>query len=385
MVWVNLLLIVVLVAGHTELLVMLVNRVYALPLGCRVLRWVRQLHDVMIPAFPIVLIWFVGLRGAGLLTGGSWFDLPVGWTVYFTLCAAGAVGLLVSMARWAVRTVPDVQLSNDSWIVDLESRLGDRPVGDGPFRFLTRLPGNEVFRVEVSQKAYRLPRLPLEWDGLSILHLSDFHFIGTIDRAFFEQVVELSAQLRPDLIVFTGDLLDRQRLIEWVPETLGRLTAPWGCYFVLGNHDWYLDSAEIRRHLTDLGWQDVAGKTITVEHKGRAMVIGGTERPWMGAHPDFSASPAEAFRLLLSHTPDHFRWAREQNVDLMLSGHTHGGQIVLPLIGPVYSPSLYGSRYAGGVFWDEPAMLYVSRGISGRHPIRWNCPPELTKLILKCA
>ena len=102
----------------------------------------------------------------------------------------------------------------------------------------------------------------------------------------------------------------------------------------------------------------------------------------MGAHPEFSGD-AQAFRILLSHTPDHIAWARAQGVDLMLSGHNHGGQIVLPVIGPVFAPSRFGVRYAGGAFWLEPTLLYVSRGLAGRHPLRINCPPELTRIVLE--
>ena len=67
----------------------------------------------------------------------------------------------------------------------------------------------------------------------------------------------------------------------------------------------------------------------------------------------------------------------------MLSGHNHGGQIVLPVIGPVFAPSQYGVRYASGAFWSDPTLLYVSRGLSGRQPVRFNCPPELTRIILE--
>ena len=102
----------------------------------------------------------------------------------------------------------------------------------------------------------------------------------------------------------------------------------------------------------------------------------------MGTHPDLSCVSAESFRILLSHTPDNIMWARQQGIDVMLSGHTHGGQIRLPILGPVYSPSRFGCRYSGGVFWLNPTLLHVSRGLSGREPIRYNCPPELTKLIL---
>jgi predicted MPP superfamily phosphohydrolase len=67
----------------------------------------------------------------------------------------------------------------------------------------------------------------------------------------------------------------------------------------------------------------------------------------------------------------------------MLSGHNHGGQVILPVIGPVYAPSRYGVRYAGGCFWEPPTLLYVSRGVAGERALRWNCLPELTKLVLR--
>ena len=103
----------------------------------------------------------------------------------------------------------------------------------------------------------------------------------------------------------------------------------------------------------------------------------------MGAHPDLDGVLGNAFRLLLSHTPDNIGWARRQNIDLMLAGHNHGGQVRLPAIGPVYSPSRFGTRYASGVFWEPPTLMHVSRGLAGRHPLRLNCPPELTRLVLR--
>jgi uncharacterized protein len=381
--WVNLLLFAALTAGHTEVLVTLVNRVHGRPVHARLLKQVRHLHDFLILAFPVVLVLFLGIGGPGLLTGGSWGDLPLGWMIYLAVCGLGAGGLVCSSIVRRLRPVPTAQLSNHSQVVDVASRLGYRPIGNGPFRSLVGIPGNQVFQVEVNEKTYRLPRLPAELDGLSILHLSDLHFIGTLDRPFFEQVIDLASEMPADLVVFTGDLLDDPRLIEWLPATLGRLQAPLGCHFILGNHDWDLNPGEIRRGLSDLGWNDVSGASTLLEKDGTSLVVAGTERPWMGVHPDLANVPDGAFRILLSHTPDNLPWAKQQGIDLMLSGHNHGGQVVLPLIGPVYSPSIYGTRYAGGVFWDEPTLLYVSRGVSGRHPLRLNCMPEVTKLVLR--
>jgi predicted MPP superfamily phosphohydrolase len=303
--------------------------------------------------------------------------------VCFGFCLAGIAGLCASSVRWWMWRPAQCQQSNHSHVVDVANRLGSRPIGKGPLRLMTRLPGNNVFKLQTAEKTFVVPGLPREWDGLSIIHVSDLHFIGTIDRPFFEEVIAEASALRADLAVFTGDLLDNMRLLDWIPATLGRLDAPLGRYFILGNHDWKLEPDRIRRAVSDSGWTDVAGRVVCLEHKGDKLAVGGDELPWMGEHPDFSAVPDETFRLLLSHSPDNLEWAREQRVQLMLSGHNHGGQVVLPIVGPVYSPSRYGVRYAGGSFWSEPTLLYVSRGVSGKHPLRINCLPEITKLVLR--
>lgn len=383
MTWINALILLILLAGHCEVTVTAVNRLHALRLPGPVLKAVRHAHDVWMLAFPPLLLWKVGFTGPAVLLGGYWSDLSGGWQAYLSVCLLGAAGLAFTAVRYQLRRPPAAQLSNHSRLIDVVERLGRRPLGPGPYQALARLPGNEIFQIEVSQKTLQSPRLPAEWDGLNILHLSDLHFIGTLDLPFFEEVTRLSLEQQADLIVFTGDLLDNQRLVEWLPTTLGKLSAPLGCFFILGNHDWYLEPEPIRQTLVDLGWRDVSGRTATIEHHGHPLVIGGSERPWMGRHPDFGETPANAFRLLLSHTPDNVSWARSEQVDLMLSGHNHGGQVVLPLFGPVYSPSVYGCKYAAGTFWQPPTLLHVSRGVSGRHPLRWRCRPELARLTLR--
>ncbi len=387
MFWLNLLAFFLLTVGNCEVLVALVNRSHSYGIRLTMLRPLRIGHHVWMFAFPLLLVWFVGVRGPGLLLGapraGAWTDVSPGWGVYLLMCAIGSVTLVAGSVRRRFRVIPGAQLSNHSHTVDIEGELGRRPVVSGRHERLARLPFNENFRLELSDKHYRLPACPPEWDGLSILHVSDLHFIETIEREHFERVIELGAGLNPDLVVFTGDLLDAQECVEWLPTTLGRLNAPLGCYFILGNHDWYLDADAIRAKLAELGWTDVGSRCRTIEHNGRPLAIAGLELPWMGEHPDFSGAPEDAFRLLLSHTPDHIHWARSQGIDLMLSGHNHGGQIVLPVVGPVYSPSRYGCKYSAGVFWEDPTLLYVSRGVSGRHPLRYNCLPEMTKLVLR--
>lgn len=379
----NALILLLLAVGQLELLVTLVNRLHAYRIRGPALRWARDIHELLIVFLPVAMAWLIGWHGARLLAGGSWSQLPIGWLVYLSICGLGTVGLFASAVRYLRRRLPAAQLSNHTKVVDVAEQIGFRPLGRGPYRAMARLPLNQIFQVEVSDKVYRLPRLPADWDGLSILHLTDLHYIGTLDLPFFERLTQLAADTRPDLIVFTGDLLDDMRLIDWLPKTLGQLDAPLGRYFILGNHDWYLEPDVIRQKMMDLGWHNLAGTTATLGEEKSPLVLAGDELPWMGCHPDFSNTPEDAFRILLSHTPDNLSWARRNGIDLMLSGHNHGGQVVPPVIGPVYSPSVHGCQYSSGVFDAPPTLLYVSRGISGRHPLRWRCRPELTKLVLR--
>jgi len=283
-----------------------------------------------------------------------------------------------------------------------ESFAGDRITS-----MLAHLPGNQIFHLAIEEKTLPISRLPQSLDGFSIAHLSDLHFTGQLTKPFFETIVQHTNAMEPDLIVITGDIVDKQPCFDWIPDTLGRLESRLGTYFVLGNHDLRVHSNQLRHALTDAGLIDVGGRRLIVETENAPIFIAGNELPWFGPAPDMRSkvapkviawngpktekmgkkqpetSPAQMFRLLLAHTPDQIAWAREFDFDLMLAGHTHGGQIRLPWIGPIISPSRFGIRYAGGTFHEAPTVMHVSRGISGTRPLRWNCPPELSKLVLR--
>ncbi len=118
--------------------------------------------------------------------------------------------------------------------------------------------------------------------------------------------------------------------------------------------------------------------------RGERLVIVGHEGPWLRPAPDLAGCPQEPFRLLLSHTPDNIAWARRHKVDLMLSGHVHGGQIRFPVLGSLLVPSRYGRRYDCGTFDERPTFLHVSRGLAGENPVRYGCRPEVTLLRFQC-
>ncbi|MFO1022016.1 MAG: metallophosphoesterase [Planctomycetales bacterium] len=381
LVW-NLALLLLATIGFTAWVVAIVNRVHSLPLPGHVLDRIKLVHDLLILGFPLLLLVAVALPEHGLLRGGTWFDLSLPWKILFGFCSLGLLGTLGHILFHRYRRTPPAQLSIRTERFNVEQALGFRPAKRGAHSSLLHVPGNEVFQLEITHREFQLSGLPPACDGLRILHISDWHLSGVIDRPYYHFVTAKCREIPADLLVFTGDLLDDQSLVDWLPETLGTLSAPLGRYFILGNHDWYLRPEETRVAMRNLGWEDLAGRTRLIEHLGHRFLLGGTEFPWMGTLPEMRSEPADC-KILLSHTPDNYPWARGQNVDLILAGHNHGGQIRIPGLGPVYSPSRFGCRYASGVFQDQGSLLFVSRGLGGVHPLRLNCLPEITCLTLR--
>ena len=369
--------------GSTALGVAIVNRLHGCRLSSPAIHFSHKVHYLLLVAIPVVTFLATGWFGPRLLRGGTWSDLSGGWWAVFAVSAVAALIFWVSVLRRFGRRDPALQICRQSTVRDLVQETGSAPIGNGPHQWMARLPGNEVFRLQVTQRELQIPNLPAAWDGLSILHFSDAHLTGTLDRSYYTWVLEQAQALSPDLICFTGDLLDDQNLLPWLSSTLGQLQAPLGRLFILGNHDWHLDMAAIRHELTQLGWHDVSVSSVTLERDGRQLYFAGSEYPWIDHQPSFQDVPAGVVRILLSHTPDNLARARRDRVDLMLSGHNHGGQIRLPVIGPVYCPSRFGCYYSEGLFWEEPTLLHVSRGLAGRHPLRYGCLPEITKLVLR--
>lgn len=229
-----------------------------------------------------------------------------------------------------------------------------------------------------------LPRLPEAWDGLTILHLTDLHFCGTPDRSFHERVIERCRDWgTPDLVAVTGDIVDSDWHYRWIIPVLGRLRWRHAAYAILGNHDGYRDPPQVRRRLQRLGMRVLGNTLEQTELRGEPLVVLGHEGPWFRPAPDLSGCPEGVFRFCLSHTPDNIAWARRHNIDLMLAGHNHGGQIRFPLVGSVLVPSRHSRRYDCGTFHVGPTVLHVSRGLAGQHPLRYCCRPEVGWFVLR--
>ncbi len=210
---------------------------------------------------------------------------------------------------------------------------------------------------------------------------------GRIERSYFEKIVEQVNAREPDLIAVTGDIMERERCMDWIPTTLGRLRADGGVYYVLGNHDRHVSISRLKAALRDAGLVHVGGICHEVTVRGTPLVLAGNELPWFWPVSDLSGGPVRdasgvPLRVLLAHSPDQFEWAQANDIDLMLAGHLHGGQVRLPLLGAILSPSRQGVRYAAGVFTAGNTVMHVSRGAGSLTPLRYNCPPEVTVLEL---
>lgn len=250
---------------------------------------------------------------------------------------------------------------------------------------MARVPGNQTARLHIEKRTLALAQLPTDLVGLKLIHISDIHMAGRLSRSYYESLVDVINQQEPDVIAVTGDIVEKTLCWPWLETTLAPMHARLGRYFILGNHDLFIDEQETIRRMQGLDWIYVGDQWEQTTWNDIPVSIGGNELHWKGPPAEPPPKAANEFRLALSHTPDQFRWCVDVQANLALAGHTHGGQFCLPVLGPILSPSLYGTRYCCGVFRREDTVLHVTRGFSGKTPLRLNCPPEVAVLSLTTA
>jgi uncharacterized protein len=382
---VTVLLFLLLWVGHGYLLMLSLNVAYSQPLHRKLLKTMRLTWGWLLvagpPAFGVLATFdLVGLSRAAI-EAGTW-NAPV---AYVWLCwLAGAAFLVVTLAR-VLRRRPAVVLDERTETVDVAKELGRRPVGDGKYKHVAAVGLNDLFRVDFTSLTLAVPGLPAAWDGLTILHLSDLHFYGTPAREYYDAVVRRCvAAGPPDLLVISGDIIDGPQYLDWIEPILAPLKWNVAAFAILGNHDWWQDFDGVRKHLAALGMHVISNRWHAIDVRGERLVAIGHEGPWFRPPPDLADGP-DGFRLLVSHTPDNIRWARRHGCRLMLSGHNHGGQIRLPLIGSMFVPSAYSRRYDMGTFHEPPTVLHVTRGLAGKEAVRFRCHPQVTRLTLRPA
>ena len=256
-------------------------------------------------------------------------------------------------------------------------------------------------RLELKHITFTSPDLPPYFDGYRLVQITDFH-LGSSPPGndFVQKVVDATNNEEPDMILFTGDLVNNQASeVEPYLDTLGQLHASDGIYSIWGNHDYceYGNNHSIgalkrnRRMLygyqESLGWHQLMNEHHVVSHGMASIAVIGVENPGQppftnrsnlkkamkGLNPDM-------FKILLSHDPHH--WRREvvgKKIQLTLAGHTHAGQLKIGK----WTPARMAFKEWGGAYRIGEQMLYVSSGIGGSFPFRLGAWPELTVITLK--
>lgn len=239
----------------------------------------------------------------------------------------------------------------------------------------------------------QLPQWHAEHRGLKVAILTDLH-IGSPHTGIekLQQVVRRTNDERPDLVVLLGDLVIQGvvggRFVEPEPiaKALQGLQAPLGVFAVLGNHDWWYDGPRVQKALEAAGIVVLENQAHSVQHRGKAFWVVGIADLWT-RKPDIVSSLRQVEGndpvILITHNPDLFPDVPSR-VSLTLAGHTHGGQVNLPLVGRLVVPSRYGQRYAMGHVVEEGRHLFVGGGVgSSILPVRFRVPPEVVFLELQ--
>lgn len=255
--------------------------------------------------------------------------------------------------------------------------------------FLTYAMLIEPRMIEVTHRDIGIRDLPQEFDGFRIVQLSDIHVGAWVSNDDVRRFVALVNAQKPDAVVITGDFLTRlTKDIPGIGKALSGLKAKHGVYAVLGNHDYWEDEDAITRALLDNGIEVLFDESRDIERGGAGIRIVGTDDAWEGA-PDYE----KAFEgieegdacIVLAHNPDAARRMDARLADLVLSGHTHGGLIVIPGVGALLSSSGLGRKVVSGMHEVNGIPVYINRGVGTGTtliPVRFRCRPEIAVFTL---
>jgi len=246
----------------------------------------------------------------------------------------------------------------------------------------------EPYQLSVERHAVGLKRLPRELDGLRIVHLSDIHHSPFTGREQVERAVEVANSLQPDVIALTGDYVSHEReYVQPCAEMLGKLKARRGVYACLGNHDNWVDADLVTDLFTLAGIRVLNNEGLRFEDRGASFWLAGVQDTMVGLEDlplALAGSSADEMKLLLAHNPVILRRAARAGCDLVLSGHTHGGQVTWR--SERSASGRVRRRILRGLGRRGETQIYVTRGLGTVVlPVRYGCLPEVSLLTLRCA
>jgi len=246
----------------------------------------------------------------------------------------------------------------------------------------------ERYLVQINRYRIPVPRLPHQFQGLTIVHLTDLHYGFLVPLFFLEGVIRKANSLKKDLIVCTGDYVQGRGSVEGIDRiwpVLSELKAPMGVYSVLGNHDHWADFSRSAYWLQRSG-QNLRHRIHYFEREGKRLWIAGCGDLWedhRSVEEILKDVPPEDYRIVLAHNPDTADTDFSQRIDLMICGHTHGGQVNIPFYGSPVLP-VKNKNYSFGLKESRRGQpVFISKGIGWAvYPVRFNCFPEIAVLEL---
>jgi uncharacterized protein len=240
----------------------------------------------------------------------------------------------------------------------------------------------------------RLGRLHRTFSGIRIAQISDIHMGGWMDRERLQQVVDLLLDQNPDIVLITGDFLtghgfgiSHEQAIRDLIEVLAPLAKIIPTFAVLGNHDHWTDAQAVHAMLSSCMITDLTNTVFTLTREDGSLHLCGVDDVWAGdvrLEEVIARLGDDTPAILLAHEPDFADTSSATGrFDLQVSGHSHGGQVVLPFFGPPILPYL-GNKYPSGPYQVGNMIQYTNRGVGMLSPaVRFNCPPEITIFVLE--
>jgi predicted MPP superfamily phosphohydrolase len=274
----------------------------------------------------------------------------------------------------------------------LAEKISEAVVSDRPLRAIAngirefaRENLNEANLISIEETKIRLARLPKELDGFRIVHLSDIHHSPFTSLEHITRVVEVANDLKPDMFVLTGDYVSHdQDFAAPVANALGELRADFGTHACLGNHDHWTNAELVTHLLRGEGINVLINEGQRLHLRDASFWLAGVDDLMVGktdVRAALNGSADYELKLLLAHNPQVLRRATRAGIDLVLSGHTHGGQVKLRDTEKKIFPR---RKLSSGLHRRKNTQIYITRGIGTVVvPVRYQCPPEVSVLELR--
>ncbi len=349
---------------------------------------------------PVSII-FVGFWMIGVYTGAAWLSSFGAFTAasFFLLQLATLVSLPFSgIVHIGTKLFAFLKLkmkkADTGVSADRRRFLRDAAAVFPAVALTSSVAGlsDSFSKIRVPVRKIPITGLPDALNGLKIAHLSDSHLGIYVDLSDLEQAVEQIKSHQPDLALVTGDISDHLDILGDAIEIISRLAPPHGIYASVGNHEYYRGIKRVREIFETAPFPMLINENRLIEIGVTTVAIGGVDDPRImrrdisqllrdTIETTMGTAPSQSFKILMSHRPPGFNHAAKMGIDLVLAGHTHGGQ--LGLFGKSLFESVMPDTYFWGIYRRGRTTLHTSGGMGHWLPFRLGCPAEAPILILE--